>query len=311
MENFKNAKDQLLKLAKEKNACSDQYKRAYSAETPQELLKVVYDNLNWCSNNKVITNTWLNLFPADILLESGCANTGIENTGFGNSGDRNSGYWNSGYRNSGDGNSGYRNSGDSNSGDSNSGDWNSGYRNSGNWNSGYRNSGNGNSGNWNSGNWNSGYRNSGDGNSGDSNSGDWNSGDRNSGYWNSGYRNSGDSNSGYRNSGAFCTDNSPKMILFNKPCKTMTVRDWENSRAYFIMRNLETHIWVQSNIMTDAEKENNKSHEITGGYLKIISLKDAWANLWGNLTDENKAVFTSLENFDAAIFEEITGIKTN
>ena len=221
MENFKNAKDQLLKLAKEKNACSDQYKRAYSAETPQELLKVVYDNLNWCSNNKVITNTWLNLFPADILLESGCANTGIENTGFGNSGDRNSG------------------------------------------------------------------------------------------YWNSGYRNSGDSNSGYRNSGAFCTDNSPKMILFNKPCKTMTVRDWENSRAYFIMRNLETHIWVQSNIMTDAEKENNKSHEITGGYLKIISLKDAWANLWGNLTDENKAVFTSLENFDAAIFEEITGIKTN
>ena len=231
MENFKNAKDQLLKLAKEKNACSDQYKRAYSAETPQELLKVVYDNLNWCSNNKVITNTWLNLFPADILLESGCANTGIENTGFGNSGDRNSGYWNSGYRNSGDGNSGYRNS--------------------------------------------------------------------------------GDSNSGYRNSGAFCTDNSPKMILFNKPCKTMTVRDWENSRAYFIMRNLETHIWVQSNIMTDAEKENNKSHEITGGYLKIISLKDAWANLWGNLTDENKAVFTSLENFDAAIFEEITGIKTN
>ena len=231
MENFKNAKDQLLKLAKEKNACSDQYKRAYSAETPQELLKVVYDNLNWCSNNKVITNTWLNLFPADILLESGCANTGIENTGFGNSGD------------------------------SNSGDWNSGYRNSGNWNSGYRNS--------------------------------------------------GDSNSGYRNSGAFCTDNSPKMILFNKPCKTMTVRDWENSRAYFIMRNLETHIWVQSNIMTDAEKENNKSHEITGGYLKIISLKDAWANLWGNLTDENKAVFTSLENFDAAIFEEITGIKTN
>ena len=221
MENFKNAKDQLLKLAKEKNACSDQYKRAYSAETPQELLKVVYDNLNWCSNNKVITNTWLNLFPADILLESGCANTGIENTGFGNSGDRNSG------------------------------------------------------------------------------------------NWNSGYRNSGDSNSGYRNSGAFCTDNSPKMILFNKPCKTMTVRDWENSRAYFIMRNLETHIWVQSNIMTDAEKENNKSHEITGGYLKIISLKDAWANLWGNLTDENKAVFTSLENFDAAIFEEITGIKTN
>ena len=266
MENFKNAKDQLLKLAKEKNACSDQYKRAYSAETPQELLKVVYDNLNWCSNNKVITNTWLNLFPADILLESGCANTGIENTGFGNSGDRNSGYWNSGYRNSGDGNSGYRNSGDRNSGDSNSGD---------------------------------------------SNSGDWNSGYRNSGNWNSGYRNSGDSNSGYRNSGAFCTDNSPKMILFNKPCKTMTVRDWENSRAYFIMRNLETHIWVQSNIMTDAEKENNKSHEITGGYLKIISLKDAWANLWGNLTDENKAVFTSLENFDAAIFEEITGIKTN
>ena len=91
----------------------------------------------------------------------------------------------------------------------------------------------------------------------------------------------------------------------------MTVIDWENSEAYSVMQNLETHIWVQSEIMTAKEKSNFPSHETTGGYLKVISLKEAWTNLWSNLTDEKKALFTNLENFDASIFEEITGIKTN
>ena len=230
MENFESVKSELTTKAKLAGACADQYKRALSSNTPEELLKVVYDNLSWCINHECITNEWLNHFPSDILIASGCANTGKENAGFVNSG--------------------YRNSGDSNSGN------------------------------------------------------------RNSGNWNSGYRNSGDSNSGYRNSGAFCTDTNPKAILFNKE-SNMTVREWEQHPACQLMYSIDPTIWVPSEMMSDEEKLANPKWETTEGYLKTIPMKEAWANFWGNLTDENKAHFYSIPNFDASIFEEITGIKVN
>ena len=214
------------------------------------------------------------------------------------------------------------NDGANNTGHSNSGNWNSGDRNSGNWNSGDRNSGNSNIGNWNSGDRNSGDsnsgysnsgdRNSGDRNSGDSNSGNWNSGDRNSGdsntgNWNSGDRNSGDSNSGYRNSGAFCIDKNPFLILFDKPT-TIRVREWENHPVHDVMRKLDPTLWIPAYLMSDKEKAANPKYETTDGYLKTISMKDAWKNLWPNLSDDKKKLFTSLPNFDAAKFKEITGI---
>jgi hypothetical protein len=200
------------------------------------------------------------------------------------------------------------NEGKDNTGHSNSGDRNSGNRNSGNWNSGNRNSGNRNSGDRNSGDRNSGNRNSGDSNSGNWNSGDSNSGNRNSGNWNSGDRNSGDSNSGYRNSGAFCTDSNPKLILFDK-LTDINVRDWENHEACQIMSNLDFTLWVPSSHMNENEKKANPKYETTGGFLKMIHIKEAWTNLWGNLTDTKKSVFTSLPGFDSDKFFEITGIR--
>jgi hypothetical protein len=179
----------------------------------------------------------------------------------------------------------------------NTGSGNSGRSNSGNWNSGNWNSGDRNSGNWNSGNRNS----------GDSNSGNWNSGNRNSGNWNSGNWNSGDSNSGYRNSGGFCTDTDPVLWLFDKPTK-MTVKQWEQSKAISIMSRLEFNIWVPSCMMSEKEKKDNPKHETIEGYLKTISLQDAWSNLWNNLSKENKKVFTDLPNFCPKKFKEITGI---
>jgi hypothetical protein len=184
------------------------------------------------------------------------------------------------------------NIGKGNTGHSNSGNWNSGDRNSGDSNSGDRNSGDRNSGNWNSGNWNS----------GDRNSGNWNSGN-----WNSGNRNSGDSNSGYRNSGAFCTDSDPVLFLFNRPSK-MTVKEWEQHPACQLMYSIDTTLWVPDYAMTDEEKKANPKYETTEGYLKTIPMKEAWQNFWHNLTDENKKLFTSLENFSWKIFTEITGI---
>jgi hypothetical protein len=192
-----------------------------------------------------------------------------------NTGEENSGYWNSGDWNSGNRNSGDRNSGDWNSGEWNSGDWNSGYWNSGDWNSGY----------WNSGYWNSGYW----------NSGDWNSGDWNSGYW----------NSGNRNSGIFNT-NEPKMRAFNKDAD-MTYTQFREKFGYEDI-DIPLNVWREKSEMTEEEKKNVTGWETMGGYLKTLGYKEAWAEGWKKATQQQKDWYKSLPNFDAKIFEEITGI---
>jgi hypothetical protein len=193
----------------------------------------------------------------------------------------NTGVDNSGYWNSGNGNSGNGNSGNWNSGDWNSGDRNSGYRNSGNWNSGNGNSGYGNSGYWNSGNLNSGY-----GNSGDRNSGNWNSGNLNSGIFNT---------------------NEPKMRAFNKE-SDMTYTEF---RAKYDYKDIDfpLNVWRDKSDMTDEEKKSVSGWETMGGYLKTLGYKEAWAAGWAKATDKQKEWYKSLPNFDAKIFEEITGIK--
>lgn len=44
------------------------------------------------------------------------------------------------------------------------------------------------------------------------------------------------------------------------------------------------------------------------GYLKTYEYKEAWANLWKKATPEDVKALKALPNFDAKIFEEITGI---
>jgi len=170
--------------------------------------------------------------------------------------------------NSGNGNSGYSNSGYSNSGNSNSGYYNSGNRNSGYRNSGYRNSGNRNSGNGNSGNYNSGYRNSGNGNSGSF-------------------------------IGHFCS--KEKYFLFNKPCTKEQAEEIYSIDWY----HFDLNLWVNESKMTAQEKKDNPTYKTTGGYLKTISYKEAWAKMPKEEIDKIK----KLKNFDKKVFEEITGIK--
>lgn len=219
-------------------------------------------------------------------------NTGDECTGLCNSGNHNSGNHNSGNENSGNWNSGHNNSGIRNSGS-----WNSGTRNSG-----FRNSGDCNSGGHNSRHWNSGSYNSGNENSGDWNSGDWNSGDHNSGDWNSGDWNSGDHNSGFFNT------KTPNVIAFNKPTN-MTYEEFLSSKGIFVLnQNYKNNLWVCSNDMTDEEKEAYPEHETTGGYLKTVDFKTACKMMWNKLNDEEKQAVKEIPNFDADVFEEITGI---
>ena len=124
-----------------------------------------------------------------------------------------------------------------------------------------------------------------------------------------GIDNTGWSNSGYRNSGAFCTDDNPVVYLFDSKTN-MKVREWEQSKAFNLMaKGLNFTSWVQANMMAEQEKKDHPKYETTEGYLKTISYKEGWSIFWGNLSKDDKKVFTDLENFDAAKFESITGIK--
>ena len=97
-------------------------------------------------------------------------------------------------------------------------------------------------------------------------------------------------------------------MLFDQPTN-IPVREWENHRAVKLMSNIDPTIWVPANIMTDEEKAAHPKWETTEGYLKTISMKEAWANMWHNLGNADKSVFLTLPNFNAEKFEKITGIK--
>ena len=260
---------------------------------------------------------------------SGRHNSGDNNSGNWNSGDWNSGNWNSGNWNSGDNNIGHHNSCSNNSGDWNTGYGNSGHHNSGSWNSGDNNSGNYNSGNYNSGannsgKYNTGYVNSGDWNSGNGNSGDWNSGDNNighhnscsnnsgdwnTGYGNSGHHNSGSWNSGDWNSGYLNTSAQKYSFIFNKPVEKSVLAHIEFPE---FMRFILTE-WIPDSKMSQQEKEQHPEYVTTGGYLKKYDYKEAFRKSfevakkkadWPEQLEKLKA----LPNFDAKIFEEISGI---
>jgi hypothetical protein len=225
------------------------------------------------------------------------SNEGSNNTGYSNTGDSNTGYRNTGDKNTGDKNTGYRNTGDMNTGDSNTGYRNTGDMNTGDNNTGYRNTGYRNTGDMNTGDNNTGYM----------NTGDMNTGDRNTGYMNTGDRNTGYMNNGNRQSGAFCTG-EPAFTLFNKPAKT-TCNDFLNSKAWnIICAHVDIKLWIPESLMTDEEKKIHCGYKTCGGFYRDTSYKQAFTNMWQNLSKQDKKEFTSLENFDAKIFEEITGV---
>ena len=89
----------------------------------------------------------------------------------------------------------------------------------------------------------------------------------------------------------------------------MTVKQWEETGACQIMQEkLDFTFWIPTHMMSEEEKKANPKYETAEGYLKTIPLKEAWANMWGNLNDSDKKEFTKLPNFDKKVFLEITGI---
>ena len=140
------------------------------------------------------------------------------------------------------------------------------------------------------------------------NSGNRNSGNRNSGDWNSGDWNSGDWNKCSFSNGCFNTT-SPKIHLFNKPSE-LTYEGWLNSEACYLLNQIPgdvlEYVWLSD--MTDEEKAAHPEAETTGGYLKILDNSECAVIWWRGLSDRQKAIITTIPNFDKIIFKEITGI---
>ena len=191
-----------------------------------------------------------------------------------------------------------------NTGDWNTGDWNTGNWNTGNCNTGNCNTGDWNTGDWNTGNWNTGNCNTGNWNTGNCNTGNWNTGNCNTGNWNT-----GDWNKSSFNTGCFNTE-KPKIMLFNKP-SDFTYQDWLNSDARCLLNQIPKYVveWIYSYNMTDEEKVAHPTHETTGGYLKVLDEDECGQLWWGSLSEHEKNIIKAIPNFDAAIFEQCTGIK--
>ena len=194
-----------------------------------------------------------------------------------------------------------------NTGNRNTGDWNTGNRNTGDWNTGDCNTGNRNTGNRNTGNRNTGDWNTGDCNTGNRNTGDWNTGNCNTGNRNTGNRNTGNWNSTNFSTGFFNSEQQP-IYMFNQPTN-MQRDDICNLAGIQILNwNYENSWWIYSENMSAEEKVAHPEHETTGGYLKTVDFKTACKMMWDKLSDNEKSAVMQLPNFDADVFEEITGI---
>ena len=178
--------------------------------------------------------------------------------------------------------------------------------NTGLFNSGNKNSEHYNSGNSNSGNSNSGYKNSRNSNNGACNSGDSNYGDFNSGDRNNGHRNSGIANKCDFSNGVFCNESDMNIRIFNKP-SGMSLEEFTNSRYWKAMCEAEFTLteWIYYTI---EEKAAEPEKDRIGGYLKVYSMEEAWANWWNKLSEGAKQTIQEIPNFDPEIFEDITGI---
>ena len=128
------------------------------------------------------------------------------------------------------------------------------------------------------------------------------------GRCNTGDWNTGDWNKACFSNGCFNTE-EPKIYLFNKPSE-WTYRDWLNSRARCLMRQINCNIldWIRLGDMTEDEKTAHPKAEITGGYLKPLDNSESAQIWWQKLSDEERGVIKSIPNFDKDVFKEIVGI---
>ena len=141
------------------------------------------------------------------------------------------------------------------------------------------------------------------GNTGNRNTGNRNTGNRNTGGWNAGDWNTGDWNTG------FFSTVTPKADLFEKPTDLTHEQVLNLPGMQVLNHAYENNWWIFSKDMTDEEKKQHPEHETTGGYLKTVPFKTACRMMWDKLDAADRQKVLDLPNFDARIFEEVTGIE--
>ena len=86
------------------------------------------------------------------------------------------------------------------------------------------------------------------------------------------------------------------------------MQDWNNSEWREILYNFNLTKWIYEDAMTDQEKIDHPKFYVRGGYLKTFEYKEAFKNMWKELTVEQKKKIKKIPNFDTKKFKEITGI---
>ena len=94
--------------------------------------------------------------------------------------------------------------------------------------------------------------------------------------------------------------------IFNVKVSEEEFKKAKDSQPSF---KLPIAVWKKKEKMIDDEKEKASGWSEMGGYLKTLSYKDAWKNGWPTASKEFKDWVKNLPNFNAEIFEQITGIK--
>lgn len=191
------------------------------------------------------------------------------------------------------------NTGVCNVGDDNRGGFNVGDANGGGFNTGARNGGNCNTGSYNSGNYNTG-----DYNMGDRNTGFYNKGSFNSGNWNEGDYNIGDFNICDYSTGCF-NSHAQNIMMFNRP-SDWTIYDWQDSDAYEVLATLYEEAYERLQKTKPIYKTT-----IYEDHTLDDELRKKRNEVWGDLSDTDKESIKSLPNFNAYMFEQITGIEVD
>jgi len=95
--------------------------------------------------------------------------------------------------------------------------------------------------------------------------------------------------------------------MFDKQSE-MTLQDFYNSAAYdaLVTATFPLTEWIK---YTNEEKANDKAKKLIGGYLKVNTMRYAWAELWKALNDDKRQLVMNLPNFDKDVFKKITGIE--
>ena len=135
-----------------------------------------------------------------------------------------------------------------------------------------------------------------------------NTGDWNTGYWNTGDWNTGDWNKTNFSTGVFNTIQQP-TYAFNKRLTITRDELYQHPGIRILINRYKNGWFIPTGDMTDDEKNAHPEYKTVGGYLETVDFQTAFRMTWDTLSSEERNAVRGIPNFDADIFEEITGIR--